>query len=83
MMRDDFCHSKQNRNPWTSFHSVMCVGVICFFIFWVCLLCKMYLPEDFLWTLLDEMGSDGGGNEVSKHLPPLMPPYSKKNVSEG
>ncbi len=37
--------------PWTNFHFVMCVGIVGFFIFWILLLCRMYLPPEYqLWS---------------------------------
>ena len=32
---------------WTNFHFVMCIGIIGFFIFWVFILCRMYLPPEY------------------------------------
>ena len=45
---------------------------------------QMYLPSEYLWSLVG--GGEGGGDSVAS-LPPLMPPYSKVNnasvVEEG
>jgi len=32
---------------WTNFHFVMCVGIVGFFVFWIILLCRMYLPPEY------------------------------------
>jgi len=32
---------------WTNFHFLLCIGISGFFIFWVLLLCRMYLPEEY------------------------------------
>ena len=32
---------------WTNFHFVMCIGIVGFFVFWIVLLCRMYLPPEF------------------------------------
>lgn len=46
---DDFalCAEEKGSTPWTNFHFVMCVGIIGFFVFWIILLCRMYLPPEF------------------------------------
>lgn len=41
------CRSNSEKTQWTNFHFIMCIGIGGFFIFWVLLLCKMYLPRDF------------------------------------
>ena len=53
---DDFAmctaaaEAEKGSTPWTNFHFVMCVGIIGFFIFWILLLCRMYLPPEYqLW----------------------------------
>ncbi len=37
----------EDKTPWTNFHFVMCIGIVGFFIFWIFLLSKMYLPPEF------------------------------------
>ena len=51
------CQSERTRNStaektqWTNFHFVMCIGMFSFFAFWIVLLCRMYLPEEYrFWT---------------------------------
>ena len=36
-----------DKSGWTNFHFVMCIGIIGFFIFWVFILCRMYLPPEY------------------------------------
>jgi len=37
---------------WTNFHFVMCIGIIGFFVFWIILLCRMYLPAEYQYLVL-------------------------------
>jgi len=37
--RDGWCNC-----TWTNFHCILCLGVCIFFIFWIFLLLRMYLP---------------------------------------
>ena len=37
----------EEKTQWTNFHFVMCIGIVGFFVFWLVLLAKMYLPKDF------------------------------------
>ena len=41
------CRSSSEKTQWTNFHFVMCIGIVGFFVFWILLLGKMYLPKDF------------------------------------
>ena len=36
-----------DKSGWTNFHFVMCIGILGFFIFWVFILCRMYLPPEY------------------------------------
>ena len=36
-----------DKTGWTNFHFVMCIGIVGFFIFWVFILCRMYLPPEY------------------------------------
>ena len=38
---------EKESGSWTNFHFVMCVGIVGFFVFWIILLCRMYLPPEF------------------------------------
>jgi hypothetical protein len=47
---DDFslsANEEKSSSSWTNFHYYMCIGIIAFFIFWICLLCRMYLPPEY------------------------------------
>ena len=47
------CSSGSEKTTWTNFHFVMCIGIVGFFVFWIVLLCRMYLPPELnLWTIL-------------------------------
>lgn len=45
--------------PWgmTNFHFSLCVGVIGFFIFWLVLLLRIYLPDEY-WVTEEEMAAE-------------------------
>ena len=46
----DFSYNRtriSDKAGWTNFHFVMCIGIVGFFIFWVLLLCRMYLPPEY------------------------------------
>ena len=46
----DFSYNRSrmsDKTGWTNFHFVMCIGIIGFFIFWVFILCRMYLPPEY------------------------------------
>ena len=46
----DFSYNRtriSDKAGWTNFHFVMCIGIIGFFIFWVFILCRMYLPPEY------------------------------------
>ena len=46
------CSTDSEKVAWTNFHFVMCIGIVGFFVFWIVLLCRMYLPPEYnLWTL--------------------------------
>jgi hypothetical protein len=51
----DFSYNRTRQSDkagWTNFHFVMCIGIVGFFIFWVLLLCRMYLPPEYaFWDL--------------------------------
>ena len=49
MCGDNTTISDQEKDSggWTNFHFVMCIGIIGFFVFWVLLLCRMYLPPEY------------------------------------
>ena len=38
---------EKDSGGWTNFHFVMCVGIVGFFVFWIVLLCRMYLPPEY------------------------------------
>ena len=38
--------SGSEKTSWTNFHFVMCIGIVGFFVFWIFLLAKMYLPPE-------------------------------------
>ena len=38
------CSKNNEKITWTNFHFVMCIGIVGFFVFWIVLLCRMYLP---------------------------------------
>ena len=50
----------EDKTQWTNFHFVMCIGLVSFFVFWIFLLSKMYLPAKFQ---LFGGGGGGGGDE--------------------
>lgn len=39
----------EEKTQWTNFHFIMCIGIGGFFIFWILLLSRMYLPPEFQW----------------------------------
>ena len=39
--------SRSEKTTWTNFHFIMCIGIGGFFVFWVVLLCRMYLPPEY------------------------------------
>ena len=43
----DNSDQEKESGSWTNFHFVMCVGIVGFFVFWIVLLCRMYLPPEF------------------------------------
>merc|ERR1719400_1270459 len=46
------CSTDSEKVVWTNFHFVMCIGIVGFFVFWIVLLCRMYLPPEYnLWTM--------------------------------
>ena len=67
---DDFstlCVSEE-KSSWTNFHFVMCIGIIGFFVFWIVLLCRMYLPTEYwFWS---------GSSTDSVSAPPPPPVVS-------
>ena len=64
---DDFsnlCVSEE-KSSWTNFHFVMCIGILGFFVFWIVLLCRMYLPNEYqFWNLGSSSSSSGGAPVV-------------------
>ena len=57
----------EEKTQWTNFHFVMCLGIGGFFVFWILLLSRMYLPprlqfwrSDFDFGAI--FGVDGGGS---------------------
>ena len=38
---------EKETGSWTNFHSLLCIGVVGFFVFWIILLCRMYLPPEY------------------------------------
>ena len=38
---------EKESGSWTNFHFVMCIGIVGFFVFWIILLCRMYLPPEY------------------------------------
>lgn len=46
---DDFANmcGSEEKTSWTNFHFVMCIGILGFFVFWIVLLCRMYLPTEY------------------------------------
>ena len=44
---DGDADNQKSEGTWTNFHFVMCIGIVGFFVFWIILLCRMYLPPEF------------------------------------
>ena len=46
------CRDRSEKVHWTNFHFVMCIGITGFFVFWIVLLCRMYLPPEYrFWAI--------------------------------
>lgn len=70
------CSKNNEKITWTNFHFVMCIGIVGFFVFWIVLLCRMYLPPELnLWTIMqlqnensDQMAANARANATSDIL---------------
>lgn len=83
----------EEKTQWTNFHFVMCIGIIGFFVFWVILLGKMYLPPELrVWGLISTgwnglveitMGDSDAGNSTTNStiMEILLTPLSLDNSS--
>ena len=65
-MADDFADvirskHKRQRTPWTGFHSMLLIGIVSFFIFWICLLSKV---QYISYVLQCGYGGCGTGNGI-------------------
>ena len=61
--------SGSEKTSWTNFHFVMCIGIVGFFVFWIFLLAKMYLPPELqIGVLISKLfalfGADDGVDGV-------------------
>ena len=65
----DFSLCSEEKTQWTNFHFVMCIGIVGFFVFWITLLSKMYLPEDFHFWSFGSSDDNDHGNSTTTALP--------------
>lgn len=71
------CSNDGEKGAWTNFHFVMCIGIVGFFVFWIVLLCRMYLPPEFqFWTQISGSGAAGAGGAAG---PKNLSENSSKN----
>ena len=81
--------SGSEKTSWTNFHFVMCIGIVGFFVFWIFLLAKMYLPPELqIGVLISKLfalfsSSDGadaaanGGGALNATLAAADAPYDE------
>eukprot|EP00096_Caligus_rogercresseyi_P005048 TRINITY_DN19868_c0_g1_i1.p1 TRINITY_DN19868_c0_g1~~TRINITY_DN19868_c0_g1_i1.p1 ORF type:complete len:202 (+),score=51.23 TRINITY_DN19868_c0_g1_i1:75-680(+) len=77
--RDFIVTNGEEKGNWTNFHFVMCVGIVGFFVFWIVLLCRMYLPAQFQ-TWIYGISPEGNNSSSSTSSAKLRSPDTSSSI---